>query len=131
MMLPPIMAIDMFYNNLLLPFYFHWKWWFLYQSLYVVPDLQFPMNQLLTNCSMEIKRLSSANPNNFFPFHTDARRNITNICALPLLLFFGWIPCTGWLDGFLAQLSDRIHHFTVYKLIPLAFLTKLSKMHYV
>ena len=30
---------------------------------------------------------------------------------------------------FLAQLSDRIHHFTVYNLMPLAFLTKLSKMH--
>lgn len=34
------------------------------------------------------------------PLHTDARRKITNICALPLLLFFGWISRTGWLDEF-------------------------------
>ena len=33
------------------------------------------------------------------------------------------------LRNFLAELSDRIHHFTVYNLMPLAFLTKLSNMH--
>ena len=35
------------------------------------------------------------------------------------------------LMNFLAQLSDKIHHFTVYNdnLMPLAFLTKLSKIH--
>ena len=66
----------------------------------------------------------------FLSNHTDARTKMTNICALHLLLFFGWIPCTGWLDDFLAQLSDRIHHFTAYNLMPLAFLTKLSNMHW-
>ena len=33
------------------------------------------------------------------------------------------------LMNFLTQLSDRIHHFTVSNLMPLAFLTKLSNMH--
>jgi len=33
------------------------------------------------------------------------------------------------LMNLLAQLSDRRHHFTVFNLMPLAFITKLSNMH--
>ena len=36
--------------------------------------------------------------------HREERRKITNICALPLLLFFGWIPCTAWLDEFFSSI---------------------------
>ena len=36
--------------------------------------------------------------------HIEARRRITNICALPLLLFSGYIPCTGWPDDFFTQI---------------------------
>ena len=36
--------------------------------------------------------------------HREERRKITKICALPLLLFFGWIPCTGWLDEFFSSI---------------------------
>ena len=32
--------------------------------------------------------------------------------------------------NFLAQSSDRIHHFTVYNLMPLGFLTKYSGVSY-
>ena len=54
--------------------------------------------------------------------HTDARRRITNI--------FGGIPCSrADLMNLVAQLSDRIHHFTVSNLMPLAFLTKSVVFH--
>ena len=39
-----------------------------------------------------------------------------------------YLAVAGWMN-FLTQLSDRIHHFTVSNLMPLAFLTKLSNMH--
>ena len=48
----------------------------------------------------------------------DARRRITYICAT-----------LAGLMNLLAQLSDRIHYFTVYKLMPTAFLTKPFNMH--
>ena len=44
------------------------------------------------------------------------------------LVEYEYLALAGWMN-FLAQLSDKIHHFTVYNLMPLAFLTKLSKMH--
>ena len=79
---------------------------------------------LITTPTSPVNRLEAG--------HIDARRRITNICALPLLLFFGWIPCTGWPEESLkAQLSDRIHQFTVFNHMPLAFLTKLSIMHWI
>ena len=62
--------------------------------------------------------------------HIDARSRITNLCALPLLLFYllAYLALAG-LMNLLAQLSDRIIHFSEYNLMPLAFLTKLSIMH--
>ena len=55
--------------------------------------------------------------------HIDARRRITNLCALPLLLvLLAYLA----LVNLLAQLSDRIIHFSEYNLMTLAFLTKLS-----
>ena len=64
------------------------------------------------------------------PLHMDARIRITNLCALPLLLFYllAYLALAG-LMNLLAQLSDRIIHFSEYNLMPLAFLTKLSNMH--
>ena len=59
----------------------------------------------------------------FCPLHREERIKITNICALPLLLFLVEYLALAGLMKFLAQLSDRIHHFTVYNLMPLAFLT--------
>ena len=50
----------------------------------------------------------------FFSEHIDARR-ITNICGV--LLFFGCIPCSGL--NLLAQISDRIHHFTALNSVHL------------
>ena len=58
------------------------------------------------------------------PKHIEARRRITNICALPLLLFFGYYLALADLINLLAQISDRIHYFTVYNLMPMASLTK-------
>ena len=63
--------------------------------------------------------------------HREERRKIIKHLCLAFVIVF-WLNtlhCTGWLDDFLAQLSDRIHHFTAYNLMPLAFLTKLSNMH--
>ena len=47
----------------------------------------------------------------------------------PACFFLAEYLALAGLMNFLAQLSDKIHHFTVYNLMPLAFLTKLSKMH--
>ena len=62
--------------------------------------------------------------------HIDERRKITNLCACLLLLFYllAYLALAG-LMNFLDQISNKIHHFTVYNLMPLAFLTKLSNMH--
>ena len=49
--------------------------------------------------------------------------------SVPCLCFLVEYLALAGLMNFLAQLSDKIHHFTVYNLMPLAFLTKLSKMH--
>ena len=66
----------------------------------------------------------------FDAFHIDERRKITNLCACLLLLFYllAYLALAG-LMIFLDQISNKIHHFTVYNLMPLAFLTKLSNMH--
>ena len=65
------------------------------------------------------------------PVHIDARRRITNFCAMLMLLFFLARYCTlSGLINLLAQLSDRIHHFMVYNLVmPLTFLAKFPNMH--
>ena len=45
-------------------------------------------------------------------------RRIANICALPLLLFLAEYLALAGLD-LLAQLSDRIHHFTALNSVHL------------
>ena len=67
----------------------------------------------------------------FLGLHREERRKITNICALPLLLFLVEYLALAGLMNFLSQVSGRNQHFTVYNLMPLAFLTKLSNMHLV
>ena len=52
----------------------------------------------------------------------------TSVPCLCYCFLVEYLALAG-LMNFLAQLSDKIHHFTVYNLMPLAFLTKLSKMH--
>ena len=52
----------------------------------------------------------------------------TSVARLCYCFLVEYLALAG-LMNFLAQLSDKIHHFTVYNLMPLAFLTKLSKMH--
>ena len=52
----------------------------------------------------------------------------TSVPCLCCCFLVEYLALAG-LMNFLAQLSDKIHHFTVYNLMPLAFLTKLSKMH--
>ena len=63
--------------------------------------------------------------------HTTEKREEKLQTSVPCLCYcflVEYLALAG-LMNFLAQLSDKIHHFTVYNLMPLAFLTKLSKMH--
>ena len=52
----------------------------------------------------------------------------TSVVCFSYCFLAAYLALAG-LMNFLAQLSDRIHHFTVYNLMPLALLTKLSNMH--
>ena len=67
---------------------------------------------------------------NFFLGLTEKREEKlqTSVPCLCYCFLVEYLALAG-LMNFLAQLSDKIHHFTVYNLMPLAFLTKLSKMH--
>ena len=67
---------------------------------------------------------------NFLPHYTEKREEKlqTSVPCLCYCFLVEYLALAG-LMNFLAQLSDKIHHFTVYNLMPLAFLTKLSKMH--
>ena len=56
------------------------------------------------------------------------KKNYKPLCSAFVMVFYLAYLALAGLMNFLAQLSDRIHHFTVYNLMPLAFLTKLSNM---
>ena len=59
------------------------------------------------------------------------QKNYKRLCfAIVFWLKWAGHPAVIGLN-LLAQLSDRIHNFTVYNLMPLAFLTKLSIMRLV
>ena len=60
--------------------------------------------------------------------HTDARKKITSDLCHCYCFLVEYLALAG-LMNFLDQISNKIHHFTVYNLMPLAFLTKLSNMH--
>ena len=63
-----------------------------------------------------------------FMAHRREEKLQTSVPCLCYCFLVEYLALAG-LMNFLAQLSDKIHHFTVYNLMPLAFLTKLSKMH--
>ena len=57
------------------------------------------------------------------------KKNYKPLCsALVIVFYLAYLALAG-LMNLLAQLSDRIIHFSEYNLMPLAFLTKLSIMH--
>ena len=51
------------------------------------------------------------------------------LCSTNVIVFYLAYLALAGLMNLLAQLSDRIIHFSEYNLMPLAFLTKLSIMH--
>ena len=53
------------------------------------------------------------------------------LCSTNVIVFYLAYLALAGLMNLLAQLSDRIIHFGEYNLMPLAFLTKLSIMHWI
>ena len=56
--------------------------------------------------------------------HICKKKNDNHLCFAIIFCFLVEYLALAGLMNFFAQLSDRIHHFTVYNLMPLAFLTK-------
>ena len=61
---------------------------------------------------------------NTLTFRIRSKKNwrMTNICVLPF---------SAGLMNLLAQFFNRIYYFSIYNLMPMAFLTKLLNMHWV
>ena len=61
--------------------------------------------------------------------HRCKKKNYKPLCSANVIVFYLAYLALAGLMNLLAQLSDRIIHFSEYNLMPLAFLTKLSIMH--
>ena len=57
------------------------------------------------------------------------KKNYKPLCSAFVMVFYLAYLALAGLMNLLAQLSDRIIHFSKCNLMPLAFLTKLSIMH--
>ena len=85
----------------------------------------------LSSCSMVFKGPSyrlEKKSNLSLPTQMQEEELQTSVVCFCYCFLAAYLALAG-LMNFLAQLSDRIHHFTVYNLMPLAFLAKLFNMH--
>ena len=66
----------------------------------------------------------------FFPkAHRFKKKNYKPLCSAIVIDFLLAYLALAGLMNLLAQLSDRIIHFSEFNLMPLSFLTKLNIMH--
>ena len=79
---------------------------------------------------MNIQEICGEYPEDLrFIAHRYKKKNYKPLCSAFIIVFYLAYLALAGLMNLLAQLSDRIIHFSEYNLMPLAFLTKLSIMH--